>query len=383
MKKASSVCTALIAIWAIIICSTFGAYRAYAAQNAQANEAVIPLEGLDPVMLVQGKEVQGLEKISVTRGRFQYLFANAENKALFEKDPGRYEIQLAATCARMGPSTGGNPDLFTVYKERIYVFGSGDCKKKFEAAPQNYLESEQAASAKIAATPDALKQGQLLIDKAVEAMGGTAKLDSLNSLQEKFTTIRPGPQGDFAVKATRTIVFPDRSRLERILSFGTVVDVLSPGESFTAFPGGLRSMAEAQRADQEKQGKRNQLAILRARKAANFRAIAIGPGKVGETSVEQVAVEMEGMQMVLGIEPSTGRILSLSYHERGNAGAFGDIVKVFSDFRTVDGVTLPFKTIATFNGEPAPDLSPAVESLTINGKIDPALFARPKSASGQ
>jgi YHS domain-containing protein len=383
MKKPLSVLTALIVMWAVCFISTVGANAASPAQSAQKTEAVIPLEGLDPVMLVQGKEVQGLEKFSVTRGNFQYLFASAENKALFEKDPARYEIQLEGTCARMGPSTGGNPDLFTVYKERIYVFGSGDCKKKFDAAPQNYLESEQEATLKVAATPEALKKGQWLIDKAVDAIGGASKIDGLVSYQEKSTTIQKGPQGDFEIKAIRTIIFPDRVRLERTLRFGNVVDVLSPGESFTVFPGGLRSMSAPQRADQERQLKRNQVAILRARKGSSFRATAMGPGKVGEAAVEQVAVNVEGSQITLGIEPSSGRILSLSYKGRGTGGAYGNIVRSFSDFRTIEGLTLPFITTTTFNGELTPDLSPTVEALTINGKVDPAIFKKPKATSEQ
>src|SRR4051812_6757638 len=85
------------------------------AQNASASrETVIPLEGLDPVMLSQGKEVQGDMKYTVTRGQFQYLFASAENKATFERDPARYEIQLDGHCARMGAPTSGNPDLYAV-----------------------------------------------------------------------------------------------------------------------------------------------------------------------------------------------------------------------------------------------------------------------------
>src|SRR6476659_3344972 len=73
-----------------------------ATARGQGSEPLIPLEGLDPVMLSQGKEVQGDMKYKVTRGQFQYIFANAENKATFEKDPTRYEIQLEGHCARMG-----------------------------------------------------------------------------------------------------------------------------------------------------------------------------------------------------------------------------------------------------------------------------------------
>ena len=383
MKRSFSVFTALIVIWSVSFISTFSAYAAGPARGAQKAEAIIPLEGLDPVMLVQGKEVQGLEKFSVMRGRFQYLFASAENQALFEKDPKRYEIQLEGTCARMGPSVGGNPDLFTVYKERIYIFGSGECKKKFEAAPENYLEPKEASTPNVAASPEAIKKAQLLIEKAAEAMGGASKIDGLISYQEKSSTIQKGPQGDFEIKTTITIIFPDRARLERAMRFGTIVDVIAPGDSFTVFPGGLRKMPDPQRAEQEKQVRRNQLAILRARKSSSFHATAIGPGKVGEAAVEQVAVDLDGLKVTLGIEPSTGRILSLSYHDRGMGGAFGDIVKTFSDFRAAGELTLPFKTTTTFNGEAAPELSPTVESLTINSKVDPAIFEKPKAASGQ
>src|SRR5690348_2929995 len=98
-------------------------------------ETVIPLEGLDPVMLSQGKEVQGDMNYKVTRGGFQYIFASPETKATFEKDPSRYEIQLNGHCARMGAPTTGHPDLYFVYNERIYIFGSEECQTLFKATP--------------------------------------------------------------------------------------------------------------------------------------------------------------------------------------------------------------------------------------------------------
>ncbi len=177
---------------------------------------------------------------------------------------------MGGVCARMGPSAGGNPDLFTVYKERIYIFGSPDCRKKFEAAPQNYLEPEEASSSKVTATPEGIKKGLLLVEKAVQSIGGASRLDSLISYQEKFTTIQKGPQGDFEVKATRTIVFPDKTRVERILRFGTIVDVIAPSDSFTLFPGGSQTMSAPQRAVSGKTGQ----AVLNWRFCALVKALA-------------------------------------------------------------------------------------------------------------
>src|ERR1700730_12383066 len=155
------------------------------AQSA-AQDVMPVLEGLDPVILLQGKEVQGNLKITSTRGNFQYFFASEENKAAVEKDSARYEIQLNGACARMGPPVTGDPALYTVYQGRIYIFGSGECKKRFEAAPAHYLETEGEVKPK-AVTPDALKKGQALIEKAVAAMGGASLIDGLASYQEKST----------------------------------------------------------------------------------------------------------------------------------------------------------------------------------------------------
>ena len=98
------------------------------------------LDGVDPVaLLTQGKEVMGKAEFKVSRGRFDYLFASAENKAAFEKAPEKYEIQLSGACARMGGGVTGNPADYAVVDGKIYIFGSDDCHKKFVAAPAKFL----------------------------------------------------------------------------------------------------------------------------------------------------------------------------------------------------------------------------------------------------
>ncbi len=346
-------------------------------------EAAIPLEGLDPVLLVQGKETQGDDKFSVTRGRFRYLFASAESKAQFEREPGRYEIQLGGTCARMGPSTEGNPDLFAVHKGRIYLFGSPECAKAFKAAPEKYLEPDAASAPKTAASAEALKKGRALVEKAVEAAGGAAKVDGLKSYQEKGSVGRRTRDGVVEMKTSLTWVSPDKIRQER--TFGpnmTMATVVTQSEAFFLMRE-AQSILEEQRAAFEKQFKLSLLPVLRARRGEGFEAAATGAGRAGETSVEQVAVRFDGLSLTLGVDPSTGRVHSLAYRGRGPGGVFGDIVQTFSDFRTVEGLTLPFKTSGTFNGEAEPTLSSSIESLVINGEVPPSVFEKPRPAAAQ
>src|SRR5262245_51053697 len=341
---------------------------------AQQQSPVDVLEGLDPVMLVQGKEVQGEMNITVTRGLYRYMFANAANKAAFEQDPARYEIQLGGHCTRMGAPTTGIPDLFTVYREHIYLFGSGECKKLFEAVPQRYFEPEHKSST-TGATPDMLKKGQALVEQAVAAMGGAQLLDGLSSYQEKNIVSQ---QVDFSY----TLAFPDQVRKDqRFGSFqGAAVINRATGGALTIVRENYLPMTTQYQQVLGQEIGRKPLILLRARTQADCKAVPLGAGQAGEIATEQVSIEVGGVAVQIGLEPNTGRILSLAYTGRGPGGDYGQVVQSFLDFRKVDGLTLPFKVATSFNGQPWPQQSFAVESIVINGKPDPALFAMPAAS---
>jgi YHS domain-containing protein len=336
-------------------------------QSSSGSEAVIPLEGLDPVMLSQGKEVQGDMKYKVTRGRFQYIFATAENKAEFEKDPSKYEIQLDGHCARMGAPTGGNPDLFAVHNGRIYIFGSEECQKLFKATPEKYLEV--APTPKSPPTAEMLKRGQELIAKAVESLGGS-KLDQLNSFQRKDVR-----QND--VRNTLLLAFPDSVRQETVRPTFTLVSVVTPSESFVSFNNTARAMDEDNRRFISKELNHEPIVLLRSRNKSGFKASAAGNEKLGDTTVERVDVELAEFTTTLGIDAATGRVLSQAYRGRGPGGVVGEIMITYSDFRAVEGMLLPFRMSATFDGQPFPALSGMVETATVNGKLDPDSFKKP------
>ena len=138
------------------------------------------------------------------------------------------------------------------------------------------------------------------------------------------------------------------------------------------------SMPALYRTELEKQVKRSVLEVMRARKRTDFKIATTSAGKVGETSVEQVDVMFDNVRLRLGIDPASGRVLSLAYKGRqSSSGEIGEIVLLFSDFRAVDGLTLPFKTTGTFNGLHDPQQTYTVEAITLNGKLDPAAFEKP------
>jgi YHS domain-containing protein len=332
--------------------------------SAQTSDTVIPLEGLDPVMLTQGKEVQGDMKFKVTRGQFQYIFANAQTQATFEKDPARYEIQLKGHCARMGVPTGANPDLYYVHKGRIYIFGSEECQTLFKGAPDKYLEVPPAPKAP--PTEEMIKRGQELTTKAVGVLGGS-KLDQLQTLQK--TELRGNQAKNILV-----VAFPDSLRQETVRPTFTLASVITPSESFTVFNNAARPLPDANRTAIFKELYHDPLFLLRARTQPDFKVSAAGSG-----SEEHLEIELPEFTTTLGIDPATGRVVNQTYRGRGPGGLVGEIVIKYSDFRTVEGLSLPFKTEATFDGQPFPALSATIEAITINGQIDPASFKKPQT----
>lgn len=350
----------------------FGCVTASAQNASPSPQAVIPLEGLDPVVLTQGKEVQGDMKYKVKRGQFEYIFASAENKATFEKDPTRYEIQLNGNCARMGAPTSGNPDLYAVHNGRIYVFGSEECQTLFKATPDKYLEVP--APPKSPPTAEMVKRGQELIAKAVDALGGSTKLDQLVSFQRKALTADQ-------IKNTLLLTFPNGVRQEIVRPNFTLVSVVTPSESFFLFNNNAQSMPEDNRAAIYTELNHELVVLLRARIRSEFKSWSTGNDTVEVTAVERVDVELPDFTTTLSIDPATGRVLSQTYRGRALGGVFGEIVIKYSDFRTVEGLSLPFKTTATLGGQPVPALSTTIEAITINGPIDPATFKKPKSPS--
>ncbi len=128
-------------------------------------------------------------------------------------------------------------------------------------------------------------------------------------------------------------------------------------------------MPEAGRAAIYKELYHELIVLLRARTRSDFKAWATGNS--------DVAVELPGFTTTLGIDPATGRVVSQTYKGRGPGGVLGEITINYSDYRSIEGLSLPFKTTATFDGQPLPPLSTTIETIKINGEIDPSSFKKP------
>ena len=342
---------------------------------AQTPEVVTVLQGFDPVELTQGRELKGDAARSVTRGTYRYRFANETNQRKFQQAVERYQIQLGGGCGQMGSLSGtGNPDRFYVFGERIYIFASEQCRNSFKAAPAKHLEAPDVVPTGTAAER---KRGQALLQRALAGLGSAKAVDGVRSYQAQIKLAYQQKDKTLEYPQTVTLSLPANQRVgyrdEYNWGSGAAGDVLTAQGAFSFSRKGKTLREEPVRAALERALYRHPLALLQARQQRGFVAIAGDKGSVDGVEVEWLKVAYKGATTMLALD-AQGRIVQMAYRDR--KGAYGDLVKTFSDFRAVDGVMLPFNVEESFNGKPVTSPVVTYEKIVLNGKLDPSLFAK-------
>ncbi len=302
------------------------------------------LEGLDPVLLAQGKEEPGKSEYTAKHGRFHYVFASAANREQFLKDPDRWGIQLGGACARMGDPVGGSPDSYHVYDGRIYIFGSSECYTLFKENPTRYLATP------VIWKPDAaaLQRGSAMLAEVrakLHLTGFTGWTEKRKTGQTERTLIAKLP---FSIEAESTnprFSFQEkvtREKVERIMQ----------GRTMEIEGGAARA--------------------TRAGYARDF--LWLVSGSLEAVPSAKGADVFSGNEVVT-LELQDNRPVAAEWKGRGAAGAIAQVRIVYGDFREAagGGGMVPFRYNVSFDGVAAPDASWSLESLSID---------KPKASAG-
>jgi YHS domain-containing protein len=362
------------------------------APAAQDATPWIAIEGIDPVLLVRGEERQGKLEFHADHEGFRYLFVSEASRATFLEDPAVYAVQLNGICARMGaanpfchhaiPAGGppgvGDPDIWAVVRERIYLFWTVDCRNAFVRAPDGYLEPPPPV---LTPSEEDLRRGRALVDQAVLAAGGADRLDALTSYiatssrtMRSFLGVQPGT-------ATVHWGMPDRVRIRIESGPLTFLAATTPDAGFvvSALKGKGRFETDMVAAQRHRYLRRvryhtDPLGVLTARHLPGFQAIALGPGTGDSGRLARVAVRVDDMAITLGIDAESGRIRSLSFIDRNAEGEAGERLLMFDDYRVVDGLLIPHQVSGQFNGQADAEWTWTVTAVRLNEAIDPGLF---------
>lgn len=102
---------------------------------ADADDKHLMLFGADVVAyFTEGKHRQGDPAIKSVLEGVTFRFANAQHKALFDKEPNRYLPQYGGYCANgivYGIPWGGNADAWRIIDGKLYRFGGPGSRNGF------------------------------------------------------------------------------------------------------------------------------------------------------------------------------------------------------------------------------------------------------------
>jgi zinc protease len=220
-------------------------------------------------------------------------------------------------------------------------------------------------------------EGKALASKVAQAMGGEAKLQSIKALRAEFSVTQKTPQGDVPLTMRSTIIFPDHMHVDAQGPMGAFTLVVSPAASFVSAAGmGVRDLPESQKIDTLMQIKRDMIYLGQNLGNPSFTFAASGKEKIGNVEAGIVDISGDGIAMRWYVDPQSGHVLRESYQGAGRSGPVQDLTDL-DDWKTTDGLTLPFLHKNKQNGEDASTIQ--FNSIQINPTVDSTLFDKPAS----
>lgn len=137
-----------------LLAGLFGLCQLFAAQAATTERIVVnrfsglAIEGFDPVAyFAEGRAVRGAEQFEAAYGGVVWRFCNEGNRASFLAHPEIYGPRFGGydpvEVAR-GVAFPGNPLLWLIAGERLYLFGREDNRDAFAADSERLRRNAEA-----------------------------------------------------------------------------------------------------------------------------------------------------------------------------------------------------------------------------------------------
>jgi zinc protease len=221
-------------------------------------------------------------------------------------------------------------------------------------------------------------EGKALAAKVARAMGGLPRLQSIKSMH---VNIAESDSGNPPSPVDVFLQFPDSMHVEVQSPQGNLTIVASPRAAFMSIPGrGSRDMPAAQKSEMLAQMHHDLVYVAQHAEDPAFTFTAAGIEKLG--TIDAAILDIGGAIPWLRwyIDPSTGRILREKYKGMGQGGPF-DGESDLSDWRTADGVTLPYKHQNKQNGEQTSTAE--FKKIELNPQIDPKMFDKPAETAAE
>ncbi|HEU4938137.1 MAG TPA: pitrilysin family protein [Vicinamibacterales bacterium] len=238
--------------------------------------------------------------------------------------------------------------------------------------PVSYHQTAPAGTPGSANTND--DRVRALIARAVAAKGGLNLLRSIQTVRaESVATVQSnGINTD--LPSTTTIRYPGAFRTDAMTPAGRLVQVFSAGKYWVQDPNGVHDAPESMAAVIRGNVQRDTVPLLLA---LHDGKILASLSEVAENERKMPALEVAlpgSTSLTLIFDPVTTLLAKSKYRMPGPAGEV-HVEEIYSNYRDVKGLKVPFTTEVRRDGAPA--VQRTLRTFEFNVPVDPALFNKP------
>jgi YHS domain-containing protein len=143
-----SLLAAVLSVWLAASSSVFALSRSVVTSIVTNPLTGIAIDGFDPVSyFTENEPKQGVSDYEYIWGGVSWYFASAANREVFVRNPEIYAPQFGGHCAMSmarGYLSDGNPRVYLVVAQRLYLFYSAGNRDAFVMSPAKALEDAKA-----------------------------------------------------------------------------------------------------------------------------------------------------------------------------------------------------------------------------------------------
>jgi len=224
------------------------------------------------------------------------------------------------------------------------------------------------------ATPEMIAKGKKILAEAVEAAGG-ARLKAINDIMQVGQMTMVTPQGEFTGGVETVLKFPQQFLQKMKMPFGEMTIVYDGKTAWVKSPRGVQDALESQKKEILSSVARDPLYILKNYDLPRYKVQFLKEETVDGMRVFVVLVRdsKTDQTVQLSFDSKKNRVVKSSYTAPW-LGTPAKLEEIYSDYRTVNGITLPFKTVINKDGQKAAET--VWNEIKVNSGVTDALFKK-------
>ena len=222
-----------------------------------------------------------------------------------------------------------------------------------------------------------IRSAMELLKRVVDAKGGLAALKKVTTVVADADTVFQMEKGPLPSTTRTYVLYPDKFRVDAKVTGVDAVQVYNSGaRRGCGIPPALHEPPAPIRDDFANSVRRDTIPMLIAAAEGRYSVRLLAEeGREGRV-LRVLEISGDQLQPVrLFIDPQ-GQIVRQAFASPAPGGRTVQVEEVFSDYRKVEGVLVPYKAELVHDGRPI--LTRTLRSVVLNSPVDEKLFVRPE-----